>query len=150
MSKNKEEITKNGRWGTLWHNQIPYPPIWVIHKLENMVEFSHRSVSCEHQEEELPKIWLWGPVGLDWESPQDWGKETPILEGTHKILGRPGSRNTQWLHGNLPQTYILILQGLQGSQELMALSGVMKDGGINIRVFIYLNSFWRQTSYLGN
>ena len=34
--------------------------------------------------------WLWRAAGLDCRTLQDWGKESPLLEGTHQILWTQG------------------------------------------------------------
>ena len=101
---------------------------WATHKLEN-----------HYTTEVLPLEWrLWAtcqasqpggsatgggiPREPDFEGqqdviaglPQDWGKqETPLLEGTHKVLCAPGPRGKeQWPHRRLNQTYLLVLEGL--------------------------------------
>ena len=45
-----------------------------------------------------------GQWGLRTGAPQDWRKQTPLLEGTHWISCALGPRAKQGLHKNLGQT----------------------------------------------
>ena len=60
------------------------------------------------------RIWLWKPGGLDSRASTGLGEtESPLLDGTQKVSGTPGSRGRkQWPHKSLGQTYLLILEGL--------------------------------------
>ena len=50
--------------------------------------------------------------------PQQWGKQTPLLEVTNKILHIPEPRGKeQWSHRRLNQTYLLVLESLLWRQE---------------------------------
>ena len=50
---------------------------------------------------------------------QDWGKESPLLEGAHQILCVPGPRGKeQGPHKRLKQTYLPVLEGLLRRREL--------------------------------
>ena len=42
--------------------------------------------------------------------------ETPLLEGAHRIPCALGPRGKQGLHKNLSQTYLQIIEGIQGKQ----------------------------------
>ena len=62
------------------------------------------------------RIRLWSPLGFDCRTLTGLGEtETPLLEGTHKILCAPGPRGKeQWPHRSLNQTYLLALEGFLG------------------------------------
>ena len=102
----------------------PIPTRWVIHKLEN----------SNNTKQVLPLLWMfWTPhqasqpgdwtkglripreFGLEgqWDltvrPPQNWEQQTPVLEGTNKILHR---EQKQWPHRRLSQTCMPVLEGL--------------------------------------
>ena len=57
-------------------------------------------------------IWPWRPVGFDYRiSTELRGTETPVLEGTNKILPTPRPRGKeQWPHRIQNQHYLLVLE----------------------------------------
>ena len=60
-------------------------------------------------------IWPWRPLGFDYKTTSiGLGKtETPVLEGTSKILQAPRSRGKeQWLHRKLYKNCLLVMEGL--------------------------------------
>ena len=65
-----------------------------------------------HKRTENPQaIWLWRPVDLITELPQDWGDR--LLEGTNQNLRTPGSkRKEQWLHKRLSQNCLWVSRHL--------------------------------------
>ena len=54
-----------------------------------------------------------GQCGLSARAPQDWGKQTPLLEGTHRVSCALGPRAKP---KNLSQIYLWVLKGLLGNQ----------------------------------
>ena len=99
-------MQRDSRRGTMMIKSNPIPAGWVAHKLEN-----------NNTKEVLPLLWrFWTscqasqPGGLteglgipresdlkaQWDLiirlPQDWGNETPVLEGTNKIVCTPRPR----------------------------------------------------------
>ena len=59
------------------------------------------------------RIRLWRLVGFDCRTLTGLGeKETPLLEGTHKVVCPSGPRGKeQWPHRRLNQNYLLVLEG---------------------------------------
>ena len=57
---------------------------------------------------------LWRLAGFDCRASTRLGEtETPLLEGTHKVVCTSGPRGKeQWPHRGLNQTYLLVLEGL--------------------------------------
>ena len=43
---------------------------------------------------------------------QNWGKQIPLLEGTHRMPYALGPRVKQGCHKNLGQTYLQVLKGI--------------------------------------
>ena len=60
------------------------------------------------------RIWLWSLAGFDCRTSRGLGEtETPLLEGTHKVLCTSGPMGKeQWPHRRLNQTYLLVLEVL--------------------------------------
>ena len=60
------------------------------------------------------RIRLWRLVVIDCRTLTGLGEtETPLLEGTHKVVCASGPRGKeQWPHRRLNQTYLLVLEGL--------------------------------------
>ena len=60
------------------------------------------------------RIRLWRLVGFDCRTSTGLGEtETPLLEGTHKVVCASGPRGKeQWPHRRLNQSYLLVLEGL--------------------------------------
>ena len=72
-----------------------------------------------YQEEKTQSIWLWRPVGLECKSFAGLEEtETPFLKGTNKFSCALGPRAKLWLHKNLGQTYLYVLESLLGRQGL--------------------------------
>ena len=59
------------------------------------------------------RIRLWKLVGFDCSTSTGlWETETPLLEGTHKVVCTSGPRGKeQWPHRRLNQTYLQVLEG---------------------------------------
>ena len=138
---------------------------WVTHKLEN-----------DYIREIFPQTWEhWAPCqalqprglgsrggaprtfcfegqwGLITGAPQNWGKQTPFLEGVYRISWTPRPGKNQWLYRRLGQPYLLVLKGLLGRRRAaMVLSGVIKASGLNIKECSPMWFCQRQTAYLGN
>ena len=60
------------------------------------------------------RIRFWSLAGFDCRTSTGLGEtETPLLEGTHKVVCASGPRGKeQWPHRRLNQTYLLLLEGL--------------------------------------
>ena len=99
------------------------------HKLENnyIAEFLSKNVrvlsptsgspawGSDIRRKKPQRIWLWRPVGLECSSSTGLGKrETPPLEGTHKVSRTLWPSRKQELHISLGCTYLQILEGLLG------------------------------------
>ena len=124
--KTKKKPQRDGRRGTGTIKSNPIPTRWVTHKLEN-----------NNTKEVLPLLWrFWTPcqyshpwdltvrLGIPRESDlegqralitglsDDWKKQTPVLEGTNKILHMPRPRAKEQLpHRRLNQNYFVVLEG---------------------------------------
>ena len=124
--KTKRKLQWDGRRGTITIKSNPIPTSWVTHKLEN-----------NNTKEVLPLLWrFWTPcqyshpwdltvrLGIPRESDlegqralitglsEDWKKQTPVLEGTNKILHMPRPRAKEQLpHRRLNQNYFVVLEG---------------------------------------
>ena len=74
-------------------------------------------------------IWPWRPAGLDYRTSTGLGEtETPVLEGTNKILCTPRSRGKeQWPHRRLNQNSLLVLEGVLWRHGLARAR--LRDGG---------------------
>ena len=60
-----------------------------------------------------------GQWGLVHRSCTELGEtETPLLEGVHQVSCALGLRSKQGLHKNLGQTYLQVLEGPLGKQEM--------------------------------
>ena len=78
-----------------------------------------------------PRIRLWSLVGFDCRTSTELGeKETPLLEGTQKVVCTSGpSRKEQWPHRRLKQTYLLVLEGLLQRRGVAVAQWGDKDTG---------------------
>ena len=125
--KTKKKPQQDGRRGAVKIKSNPIPAGWVTHKLEN-----------NNTKEVLTLLWMfWIPhqgswlgdqikgLGIPRESglegqrdltvglPEDWGKQTPVLESTNKILHAPRPRGEeQRPYRRLNQNYLLLLEVL--------------------------------------
>ena len=77
------------------------------------------------------RIRLWSLVGFDCKTSIGLGEtETPLLEGTHKVVCAPGPRGKeQWPHRRLNQTYLLVLEHLLQRQGATVAHCRDKDTG---------------------
>ena len=77
------------------------------------------------------RIGLWRPAGFDSETSTGLEEtETPLLEGTHKVLCAPGPRGKeQWPHRRLNQTYLPGLESLLQRREVAVAHHGDKDTG---------------------
>ena len=77
------------------------------------------------------RIRLWRLVGFDCRTLTELGEtETPLLEGTHKVVCTSGPRGKeQWPHRRLNQTYLLVLEGLLQRQGVAVAHSGDKDTG---------------------
>ena len=71
---------------------------------------------------------------------EDWGKQTLLLENTHRISCAPGPRAKQGLHKNLGQTNLQVLECLLGKQE----AAVAHCGGRMLEAEIPGNNHWHE------
>ena len=134
--RTKEKPQQNSRRGTITIISNPIPSEWETHNLENIdikeVLALLWRFSAPHQAPQPGDAakGLGMPRESDFEGqwdliiglPQDWGKQTPALEGTNKILHTPRPRGKeQWPHRRRNQSYLLVLEGhcgVMGSQGL--------------------------------
>ena len=63
---------------------------------------------------------------------QNWGKQIPLLEGTHRIPCALGPRAKQGFHKNLGQIYLWVLEVPLGKQEV----AVMHCGGRTLEAVV--------------
>ena len=132
----KKKLQRNGRRGTIPVKSNPIPARWVIHRLENN---NTKDVLALFWRFWIPTpcfsvwrydkgignpqgIWPWGPARFDYRPFRGLRlTETPVLEGTNKILHAKWPRgDEQWHHRRLSQNYMLVLGGRQrrrGSAE---------------------------------
>ena len=77
------------------------------------------------------RIRLRRPVGFDCRTSTGLGEtETPLLEGTHKVMCALGCRGKeQWPHRRLNQAYLLVLEGLLQRQGVAVAHHGDKDIG---------------------
>ena len=77
------------------------------------------------------RIRLWRLVGFDCTTSTELGEtETPLLEGTHKLVCASGPRGKeQWPHRRLNQIYLLVLEGLLQRQGMSVAHREDKDTG---------------------
>ena len=77
------------------------------------------------------RIRFWKLAGFDCRASTVLGEtETPLLEGTHKVLCTSGPRRKgQWPHRRLKQTYLPVLEGLLQSQGVAVAHCGDKDTG---------------------
>ena len=96
---------------------------WVTHKLENNYTTGVKVLSptsgfptwrSSNGRRNFQRIRLWRLAGFDCRASTGLGEtETPLLEGTYKVVCAPGPRGKeQWPHRRLNQTYLLVLEGL--------------------------------------
>ena len=128
---------QDGRRDTIVIKWNPIPIGWANHKLEN--NYTTEVLPLEwkfwapHQTSQSGGLAMGGGVSREsgFESqqdlitglPQDWGKQTPLLEGTHKVFCAPGPRRKKhWPHKRLGQTYLLVLESLLPSWWGVALA----------------------------
>ena len=133
--KTKKQPQWDGRRGTITINLNPIPTYgWVTHRLENrntkdvLTLLWRFWTPCQFSQPEDPTKGLGIPreSGLEgqWDLirglPEYWGKQTPVLEGTNKILHAPRPRGEeQWPHRRLSQSYLLVLEGFLSRRELV-------------------------------
>ena len=77
------------------------------------------------------RIRLWRLVGFDCRTLTGLGEtETPLLEGTHKVMCTPGPQGKeQWSRRKLHQTYLLVVEGLLQRQGKAVAHHGDKDTG---------------------
>ena len=107
--KTKKKPQQDGGRDTIKIKSNLLPAVWVTHKLENyttkeVLPFLGR-FQTPHQGSQPgdPTMGLGIPSKSDledqWELtiglPQDWGKQTPVLDGTNKILCAPRPRGKE-------------------------------------------------------
>ena len=117
----------DGRRRTIMIKSNPIPTSWVTHRPKNNntkeyleLFWRFRTPHQAFQPGDLTKVLgipresgLEGRQDLLIELPEDWGKQTPVLEGTNKILHAPRPRGKeQWHDGRLSENYLLVLEGL--------------------------------------
>ena len=127
--KTKEKPQWDGRRGAITMKSNPITTGWVTHKLENTytLKSTHWSEGSEpHVTSGFPtwesgnrrgnsqRIRLWRLAGFDCRTSTGLGEtETPLLEGTHKVVCTSGPRGKEeWPHRRLNQTSLLVLGGL--------------------------------------
>ena len=99
------------------------PTRQVTHKLENNYTTHVKFLSpmagfpaawSGNRRRNSQRIWLWSPAGSDHRNSAGLGEiETPLLEGTHKILCAPGHRRKSTDVIKRPhKTHLLVLKGL--------------------------------------
>ena len=121
--KTKKKLQQDSRRDAITIKSNPKPARWVTHRLEN-----------NNTKEVLPLLWRvwipawgsnkgtenpqgtwpWGPAGFDHRPSRGLREpETPVLEGTNKILCASRHREEeQWHHRRLNQKHLLVLEGL--------------------------------------
>ena len=67
-------------------------------------------------------FWLRRPAGLECRSCKDWGKRDSTLGECPGGFTCTGTQAKQWLHRNLGQTYLWVVEGLLGRQGQLLLS----------------------------
>ena len=77
------------------------------------------------------RIRLWRQARFDCRTSTGLGKiETPLLEGTHKVLCASGPRGKeQWPHRRLNQNYLLVMEGLLQRRGMAVAHRGDKDTG---------------------
>ena len=125
--KTKEKPQWDGRRGATTINSNPITAGWVTHKLENNYTTEVHPLEwrfwapCQastwgsgNGRRNSQRIRLWKLVGFDCRTSSGLGEtETPLLEGTHKVVCSSGPRGKeQWPYRRLNQTYLLVLEGL--------------------------------------
>ena len=114
------------RLGT-WKIIIPQK---FFYRSESYKPHNRLSILRVWQWKELQRIWLWRPSGNDRRNSTGWEAETPLLEGTHRVLCAPGpGKKWQWPHKRLGQTYLLVLEGLLCSWRVAVVRYGDKDTG---------------------
>ena len=107
--KTKKKLQPDGRRGGITIKSNPIPAAWVTYNLENIspkeVLPLLRSFKTPHQASQpgdptkglgIPrKSDLEGQWDLITRLPQDWEKQTPVLESTNKILCIPRHRGKE-------------------------------------------------------
>ena len=109
----KKKLQQDGRMGTIAIKSNPITVRWVTHRLENrntkdvLTLLWRFWTPCQFSQPEDPTKGLGIPreSGLEgqWDLirglPEYWGKQTPVLEGTNKILHAPRPRGEEpWPH----------------------------------------------------
>ena len=104
---------------TQWDRINPKTPAWAAHKLEN--NYITEALPQESSESHIMLVSGGGmPRAFDYEiqwglstgAPQDWGKQTLLLESENKFSCALGQGQRQWLHRSLGQTYLLVSKDL--------------------------------------
>ena len=127
FQRQRRSHSKMVRGAQSWQNQISYPLVgWstgqrtiipkkfstVVKVLNPMPDF--QAWGSDKRTETHQGIWPWGPAGFDYRTSRGLGEtETPLLQGTNKILHAPRPRGEeQWPQRRLNQNYLLMLDGL--------------------------------------
>ena len=122
-----------------WWNQVPYPQTGeqLYHRssptrvkvLSPTLGFS--AWGSGNRRRSPQRIQLWRPMGFDGRTSTGLGEtETPLLEGTHKVLcAREPRGKEQWPHRRLNETYLLVLEGLLQRRGAAVAHGRDKDTG---------------------
>ena len=86
---------------------------------------------CSNGRRNSQRIRLWRLVGFDCRTLIGLGEaETPLLEGTHKVVCTSGPRRKEhWPYRRLNQTYLLVLEGLLQRQGVAVPHSGDKDTG---------------------
>ena len=135
----------------MWSDLIP--PRWAAHRLENISQVLHRSQSSKPHIR-LTSLGVASGGGalrvFGFQAQQECFQE---LHRTGENIFHPWGEHArackhqdpeekQWLHRNLGQTYLLVLEGLLGKQGVAVPSEVIRVGGRHLGVFICMNSPW--------
>ena len=126
--KTKEKLQWDGRRGTIKINQIPWLlggwlTNWRTLIPQGSTYWSEGSephvrlhnLGVRQWEDKPQRIGLWRLEGFDCRTSTGLGEtETPLLEGTHRVVCSSGPRGKeQWPLRRLNKTYLLVLKGLR-------------------------------------
>ena len=110
----KSNPIPTGGWPTNWRTIIPKNFSHCYEGSEPHVRLPSLGIQQRTGNPFVQGIWSWRPVGFGHKTSTGLGEtETPVLEGTSKVLHVPRPRGKeQWPHRRRNQNYLLVLEGL--------------------------------------
>ena len=126
--KTKEKLQWDGKRGWITIKSNPITAGWVTHKLENNYTTEVQPLEwrfwapyqasepgdSSNRSRNFQRIRLWRLAEFDCRTSRGLGEtETPLLEGTHRVVCASGPRGKeQWPHRRLNNTCLLVLEDL--------------------------------------